>query len=63
METKILISEFNILNAKEAKEEYEKKINELNKQGWTTKASNLTTINNIKYTIYILMERDVNNDQ
>ena len=63
METKILISEFNLLNAKETKEEYEKKINELNKQGWTTKASNLTTINNIKYTIYTLMERNVNNEQ
>ena len=63
METKILISEFNLLNAKEAKEEYEKKINELNKQGWTTKASNLTTINNIKYTIYVLMERNLNNEQ
>lgn len=63
METKILISEFNILNAKEAKEEYEKKINELNREGWTTKASNLTTINNIKYTIYVLMERNLNNEQ
>ena len=63
METKILIREYNLITAKETMEEVEKKINELNKQGWTTKASNLTTINNIKYTIYVLMERNLNNEQ
>lgn len=63
METKILIREFILKEANETIEKLQEKLNELNKQGWTTKASNLTTINNVKYTIYVLMERDVNNEQ
>lgn len=63
METKILIREFNIIEIQEKMKDLQDKINELNREGWKTKASNLTTINNIKYTIYVLMERDVNNEQ
>lgn len=63
METKLILREFNIMEIQEKMKDLQNKLNELNKEGWTTKASNITTINKIGYTIYILMERDVNNDQ
>ncbi len=63
METKLILREFNIMEIQEKMKDLQNKLNELNREGWTTKASNITTINKIGYTIYVLMERDVNNEQ
>ena len=53
METKLLLREFNIREIQEKMKDLQDKINELNREGWKTKASNITT-NNIRYTIYVL---------
>lgn len=56
MESKILIRQFTIINASKEIQNINEEINNLNKKGWKTKASNLITNNDIKFTLYILME-------
>lgn len=56
MESKIIIRQFTMINANKEIQNINEEINSLNKKGWKTKASNLITNNNIKFTIYILME-------
>lgn len=56
MESKIIIRQFTMINANKEIQNINEEINSLNKKGWKTKASNLITNNDIKFTIYILME-------
>ena len=56
MDTKIIIMEFNKLNMNI--NELEKQITQYRQQGYKITSSNMTTVNNIKYSFYIIMEKD-----
>lgn len=58
MNTKIVIRDFNVLNAKQPIEELENTITQYRQNGYKIASSNIITVNNIKYTIYVILEKD-----
>lgn len=58
MESKIILRDFNVLNAKQEIINVQNTINENLNNGYTIKSSNITKMNEMKYLIYVLLEKD-----
>ena len=58
MESKIILRDFNVLNPKPEIMNLQNTINENLNNGYTIKSSNITEMNEMKYLIYVLLEKD-----
>lgn len=58
MESKIILRDFNVLNVKQEIINVQNTINEYLNNGYKIKSSNITKMNEMKYLIYVLLEKD-----
>lgn len=58
MNSKIILRDFSLLNVKQEIINVQNTINEYLNKGYTIKASNITKMNEMKYLIYVLLEKD-----
>ena len=58
MDSKIILRDFSVLNVKQEIINVQNTINEYLNKGYTIKSSNITEMNEMKYLIYVLLEKD-----
>lgn len=58
MDSKIILRDFSVLNFKQEITNVQNTINENLNNGYTIKASNIIKMNEMKYLIYVLLEKD-----